>query len=286
MTSLSSVLPGLREIRGPLVAGYVWMLAIWLAVEPCVPSREEADGVIAAFLDLDGAVPVVVTAIGVSVAAYLVGAISEGLLGGTWKQGSSFGGPFFAPNYGASGDQALNEVSKHEAEALSVAFQPTGGLVTALTNPPQRTDIPWTQRVLRETSRQAGQVIGPGVAAQTEDDAVAYTAQTLKGRLETDLDVMRLRLLAREQDMYTYTDRFASESELRFAIVPPLLALDGVLVARWSAVWLLGVIGVAILWRQARERRRESGDVLLEALRIDNTSTPMLDGLRSERALI
>jgi hypothetical protein len=39
---LTSLLPGLRELRAPLSAGTIWLLAGWFAVEPSVPASGEA----------------------------------------------------------------------------------------------------------------------------------------------------------------------------------------------------------------------------------------------------
>jgi hypothetical protein len=36
----STLIPGLREIRGPLLAGYLWMLEIWLVFGDRLPDRQ------------------------------------------------------------------------------------------------------------------------------------------------------------------------------------------------------------------------------------------------------
>ena len=41
---LASVLPGLRELRVPLSAGFLWLLALWFAIEPTLPAVDEASG--------------------------------------------------------------------------------------------------------------------------------------------------------------------------------------------------------------------------------------------------
>ena len=44
---LASLLPGLRDLRAPLAAGYVWLAAGWLYFAPQLPaSVNEADGVL------------------------------------------------------------------------------------------------------------------------------------------------------------------------------------------------------------------------------------------------
>jgi hypothetical protein len=75
MAILSNALPGFRDLRAPLVAGYCWLLFAWLVVEPHLPVRE-ATGLLDSLLDLSGAVGKVGTALAVSVAAYLIGSVS------------------------------------------------------------------------------------------------------------------------------------------------------------------------------------------------------------------
>jgi hypothetical protein len=76
-TVLSSLLPGLREVRAPLVGGYLWLGALWLALGPHLPPRNEATGVVEDVLELAGRVPPVVLFLVLSVVAYLVGTLVE-----------------------------------------------------------------------------------------------------------------------------------------------------------------------------------------------------------------
>jgi hypothetical protein len=76
---LANLLPGVRELRAPLAAGYIWLLAGWLVAQPHVPSRSDATGPLAAIYDLGDAVSAVGLGVAVSFVAYLLGAVSEGL---------------------------------------------------------------------------------------------------------------------------------------------------------------------------------------------------------------
>ncbi|MFC3455111.1 hypothetical protein [Amycolatopsis speibonae] len=49
---LSSLLPGLRELRAPIASGYVWLLGLWLAFRPGLPPAAQASGVYKDVLDL------------------------------------------------------------------------------------------------------------------------------------------------------------------------------------------------------------------------------------------
>ena len=75
MNILGSIVPGFRDLRGPLIAGYMWLLFAWLLVDPEVPLKSE--GQLGSIVDLAHEAGPIATAAAVSVAAYLVGAMSR-----------------------------------------------------------------------------------------------------------------------------------------------------------------------------------------------------------------
>src|SRR3954451_24364847 len=98
MNILANALPGFRDLRGPVVAGYLWLLVLWIAFTPDLDSRPPA-GFAADVYDLAqdlGRVPIFAA---LSVAAYLIGSLSlefvqMGLrLGRTLRRRRSQGGP-------------------------------------------------------------------------------------------------------------------------------------------------------------------------------------------------
>src|SRR5690242_12607993 len=73
---LSSLLPGLRDVRTPLMVGYSWLLIGWLIFAGKLPShRAPGKGAIAHLLDLSKLVGCSATLVPLSVVAYIVGAI-------------------------------------------------------------------------------------------------------------------------------------------------------------------------------------------------------------------
>jgi hypothetical protein len=77
----ASLMPGIRELRTPLAAGYLWLLFAWLLVEPSVPSsREELTGAAASIVRLTDEGSIVALGAGISFAAYLVGTVYVGVL--------------------------------------------------------------------------------------------------------------------------------------------------------------------------------------------------------------
>ena len=76
MNFLTAAIPGLREIRAPLVAGYMWLIFAWLVVDPQLPLTKHSTGVVHTLAVLGATAGKVATAAAVSIAAYLIGAIS------------------------------------------------------------------------------------------------------------------------------------------------------------------------------------------------------------------
>jgi hypothetical protein len=65
-TVLSSLLPGLRELRAPLSAGYLWLLVLWIAFDPLIPSEDDAGGIGDSLSALGEAVSAIAIGIGVA----------------------------------------------------------------------------------------------------------------------------------------------------------------------------------------------------------------------------
>ena len=74
--SLSAVLPGLREVRAPLIAGYLYLLLIWLQWGDRLEEGQD-EGAIGKLVELGHALPTAVTLAAASVAAYLLGSLLD-----------------------------------------------------------------------------------------------------------------------------------------------------------------------------------------------------------------
>ena len=75
MNLLANVLPGMSELRAPLAAGTITLLAVWLAVEPGLPAAEDATGLYGSILELDSVVSTIGATAVLGFVAYLVGAV-------------------------------------------------------------------------------------------------------------------------------------------------------------------------------------------------------------------
>ena len=83
---LASLLPGLRDVRTPLVVGYLWLTYLWVAVGENLPTtRPSGQGLVARLFDLAAVLPGSAPLAAVSFLAYVLGAMLtiplEGYLG-------------------------------------------------------------------------------------------------------------------------------------------------------------------------------------------------------------
>jgi hypothetical protein len=78
---LASLLPGLRDLRAPLSAGYLWLTAGWLYFAPQLPaSINDTRGVLKDIYRVVHADSPLAVGVGLTFAAYIVGILSTGLL--------------------------------------------------------------------------------------------------------------------------------------------------------------------------------------------------------------
>jgi hypothetical protein len=78
---LATLLPGLRDLRAPLAAGYLWLAAGWLYFASQLPaSVNDANGVLKDIYRVADASNPVAIAAGLTFTAYLLGILSTGLL--------------------------------------------------------------------------------------------------------------------------------------------------------------------------------------------------------------
>lgn len=78
MQFLAAALPGFRELRAPLITGYIWLVILWLLIKPDIKTRP-SDAFLAAGYDLAKAAGPFWIALAVGVAAYLIGSVSQTL---------------------------------------------------------------------------------------------------------------------------------------------------------------------------------------------------------------
>jgi hypothetical protein len=219
---LASALPGFRDLRAPLTAGYMWLVFLWILVKPDIHKRPNSE-VAAAVYDLAKEAGPIWIGLAVGVAAYLIGSVSQAL----------------SPMLGHKAFPAMVEWARGQFPGVAK----------------RRLFDEWTPMLpyMMEAERKLG-----GVSNSVSDE-VFDNAMLIQRRLRAEMDLPATLLLTerdREPDpqLFSEADRLKAEREMRLAVVPPLCAIVIFLGCNHSPWWWFALIPVAVLLWQAHSR--------------------------------
>lgn len=260
---LANLLPGVREIRAPLAAGYAWLLLVWLTWGHEMADRPEGE----LMAQMDRLEPLVrgfgLTVV-VSVAAYLLGSLAiasgDGMIEGVRRLRRG-------PDDREAGD--------HRTRAGRFSQSSSAALLAWAEDALQRR----TESVAEETD---------GELPVAADQWSSRSAPMLANRVAIEFELVKTQLLATKPELYSEVDRKDSEALFRLALVPPLGALLAWLTFADSPLWLIGVVPVLGLFLQGRALQRSAGDTLVVALRAQPDFAPpaLLTQVRQFRIFI
>jgi hypothetical protein len=270
---LASLLPGVRELRAPLAAGYLWLLSGWLAWTPECGDSALTD----AMCRLDSLVSVLGVAVVTGFAAFLVGALSiafcsaplRGLLQARPPHGRVRRTDPLSPGAWST----LRRLAAETVERMSIALAFTDTRVREVLDevippppPPRRHGLPIRRR---RPPPVAAVMTADSVA---RPDAAEADARRLSDAMALELDrLVTLRLLGRDPELFAAIDRHRAEVELRLAVIPALLVLFVVVAARtaFPASAVVLVVGIAVaagLAYDAVTRQRRANEELTAAI--------------------
>jgi hypothetical protein len=259
MQILANALPGFRDLRAPLVAGYLWLVFAWLLVDPNLNKTPKND-LGAALYHLGHKVGHIALALAIGILAYLIGSISQGL----WEISRRF-----VQAQGRDGF-AIDAVSRLTARRLSrltvgiadLAVPSLGGYISLQTSA-QRMEI----RAITEEARQRveeaaiGQALDPAGLDEIDDAAGRATVEA-----DRELELPATLLVGNQPALFGEVDRLRAEGDLRAAVVLPGLALAVLGIVQSSGWWAFAIPFLGVLLFQAFERDRESRDLIANAM--------------------
>jgi tetratricopeptide (TPR) repeat protein len=236
---LANLLPGLREIRAPVVSGYLWLIFLFLALHSALPSRHDAGSAIQPIFDLGDRLSVLGLATVTGVAAYLIGSAMQELLKSV--------GRWLAPR-----KPLYAEPGVHTTD---------GGRRVLMTSLEVRMD-----GITRKLFQIA---LSPGERGIDE-------APRTRAILD-ELPLTRALLLGEHPELVGELDRLQAEADLRITVSIPLAALGILLfVLTWDPWWLFAVGPAGLLLWQGFKRQHEAGDFLAKVLRIGKVDAPLV----------
>lgn len=227
MSFLIDALPGLREVRVHLLAGYLWILFAWLAFVSEIETSPARSDVVAAVVDLADAVGSLGVTIAVSVAAYLIGAVSQEV---SWLLQRT--------------NRTSAEVRRHTAEITA------GKAYREVAEQFASRDIPLDKETMDGILKRLG--LGDG------NNPVVDAAE---------LELEDTRTLPSHGPDAGVIDRLHAEGDLRLAVIPPLLALTVFLAIDLTPLWTLALAAIGVLEvqgvRKHDEARRRMIDLVM-----------------------
>ncbi len=270
---LASLLPGLRQLRAPIAAGFVWLVTAWLALADFVPhSPETASGVFRAVFDIAG----VAGEAGISAAAgfiaYLLGILSVQVSTALAAMPMRIRG---RRSWHGAVRQAISPPSRSGRHALAET------VVRELVQRSSSDDD--LLKMLEKTRVALGARPGPDVLASLV--RVRLDIESYVDNIVADLPLIPLRLIddSERKELFGEFDRRRAESEFRAAVALPLVALTAVLVVRVSPWFTFGLVVSGVLAVQAHLAAVSAADVLAESIRAQQPAppSPALDGVRA-----
>ncbi|MFD9629902.1 hypothetical protein [Streptomyces violascens] len=261
---LASLLPGIREIRAPLAAGYIWMITLWVIFSESIPKKNGAQGIWKTAYQLSSMVGVPATLAAITFAAYLFGCLLEIRARSIvhWFRFSEWRWSFHQkilgnPLAGQLDDpRMLNWTERPEtirgAAELHSLILPDESFTYV-----RRPD--WGSRASRSA------LIDLAIHIRRTGGREVDLYSTM-GRFGDELDQLPIRLQARNADLYGTYDRATAEADFRVNV--GLSA--SILVAAVAAKSMLGVLLLIpcawFLIVRGQQKAREANDVLIQAV--------------------
>lgn len=244
---LGSILPGFRDLRTPLVTGYLYLVAVWLlAGESRILPHEPTNTFQARLQDLANELDRVTTFAAVSLAAYLVGSIFSTISIGTLDR---------LGWHGTTERRALFEVNRWLHSKIGTLVN-KGASVQKLFNEqalPKDVLNDLRQARLDSDGRWEGielaiDEVDPEeydaarkhwVRDENETQAEAIAEVAINEIRFREFDALVTEIQQKQPALWNEYDRLRSEAELRFGIVPPLALIVFIAVFQWSPIALL-----------------------------------------------
>lgn len=298
---LASLLPGLRELRAPLAAGYVWLLALWLSFSALPVQADYSSAIYRPVIDLANwaGKPAIFAASAFT--AYLVGVISNSIIdflrkstgqlrrtrGRRSKVDVALRDAVInrlskrLVNDSAFQEQVVNRVSELRYEHANRVLQREVNDLIPVEELSERVKYTLPQQLR----------IGPEGEIRARALENHYSrSNILKAVIDTrplvedarrDLDYVAPRLLGKEDAIYGEYDRLMSEGQFRVGMFLPMCYLFGSLSWLVNPWWALGLLLPSTLLYLGVRSHSSARQNLALAIVAERIESPALEHLAS-----
>ena len=228
MQILGNLLPGFRDLRGSLITGYLWLLFAWVVTRPDLSVRPQ-DRIFGSVYDLGHEVGRAGIVAAVSVAAFFVGAVSQGAT----ERASRF---------------LLDRFTSLPEDRIE--------------NARWRAWVAIVTQVAEARFRGNGRKAAEHHAESTLEDA------TRRARMAAlnELNLPATLLVGDKRELFAEVDRLRAEGDVRLAAMSPLVALTVAVSVLQSPWWATAFLGIALLAVQGLGKVRDSRRLIESAI--------------------
>jgi hypothetical protein len=248
----ASLLPGLRELRAPLAAGYIWLVFVYFVVG--APTEvKAAPGPLQQLLTVLPPMGTVATGIAVGFVAYLIGSLSQDLF-----------------------DQVLPRAHERLSRRLTPDDPAAQKIECQLARARQEAKV--LEDIQKTDSDEQWAIPARAAELGRERRPVKERIRVELDALLSMLDDLRAAGASEEEKPEARRPMVEAEERLRTAIVPPLIGVMTYLTITESLVWVLGVMFSAAVFWQAVTRRAEAhrlADQYYQGQSIEETQTEL-----------
>lgn len=265
MAILGGFLPGLREVRAPLAAGYLWLATIAMIFISRLPFRPAVGSLFEKVYGFASWLGPTALIAAMSFAAYLIGILSVALTG-------------FGLSWAAQNQQRRPELQAVlGGRVTTLSYRGLASLQSLVEEKiaAQLSDANNQQYVKASNAYPGARALlaalNSGLELTERRKMVADAVETdphVRAILD-DLPLVPNRLLGKEPEKFSVFDRQVSEGEFRAALSLPLLGLGLATSVQVGQYWIgaVGAVVSALLFMQARTRTIMAYDQLADFMR-------------------
>jgi len=277
----ATLLPGVRFVRAPLAAGFLWLLGGWLLLADHVPTKSKATGGLHTLIDLSDRMGRISLGVVAAFSAYIVGAAA-----------AQFFGRFIGEL--ARLVQFLRGLPPTESQATvsedaDILFTSTAesSIKAAVSDRLGET----RQRAL-DADTSAVAIVRLTTDFEDAADWGAFDAETprewdkwdflidqAQKRSVAEFELLATRLMTTEPQLFAELDRHRAEAELRYQLVFPLVFVDIALAITWTPWILFALSLVALLFVQGMYSAQRAGDIVADAVLNGQVTPPAVERL-------
>jgi hypothetical protein len=277
---LMSLLPGLRDLRAPLAAGYLWLAGIWLLLIDSIPVSSKATGILKNIYALTHDLGRGTTLAAITFIAYLIGSVlSVSADGRIVSRGSTL-------------TVILKDVSLRPFRPRGGNFTYSEGLKWASLRVSAKVlnDVRTSLDRIRNSFPDLGLIeIGEhGVIGNSDEEKALYewyglkpgklpekfgwvdrvwdyAALSMVSGLNSEMRPLVTSLRVSSPPLFDQYDRARGEAEFRLSVAFPLALITGVLSWKWTPLWIIILPGIVMLIKSGLRRARDASDVIGQA---------------------